>query len=272
MTKEENLNLFYDTMYAGSSNAEIYSKFVHAIEESECNPVLSALIEQCQEKSEINSIRIQSQWNAKVTEQLERIADKNPYLPDVEVGEEVPALSAVAWVDGSRNADCRPKVFDGVTKTWKLCDSGSMVTVIRKSPDDKIDNSRVLQAVNGSAIKCYGTKSIEIRLGRKTYSIEAVVADVSQDILGWDFLAKYKFDWQWSDLGDLYLVDKKAQVRAQVRFVTVPAGAAMRMASLFKVAQGGPVEPNHSEVAAFELASMKSVGRQRRIRTYPTKI
>ena len=127
------------------------------------------------------------------------------------MGQEVDPWDVIAWVEGARNVDCRPKVFDGQSKTWKLCDSGSMVTVIKKGPNDILDESRMLKAVNGSPIKCYGKKEVQIRLGRKTYPVEAVIADVNQDILGWDFLAKHKLNWEWSDFGELFLIDKKGR-------------------------------------------------------------
>ena len=93
---------------------------------------------------------------------MAQIADINPYLPNVSAGEVIPAVHAVAWVDGSRGGfDCRPKLFDGVSKSWKLCDTGSMVTVVKRVPEDKIDHSTVLQAVNGSSIAVYGQKEIE---------------------------------------------------------------------------------------------------------------
>ena len=71
-----------------------------------------------------------------------------------------------------------------------MIDTGSMVTVIKKEKSDIEDKSKVLQAVNGSSIKCYGQRKISIRIGRKTYEILATVADIDQDIIGWDFLEK----------------------------------------------------------------------------------
>ena len=183
--------------------------------------MLSTLVERCLNSE--NKSEIQNDWNRRVAEEINEIASINPYLPDLPIGEEIQALEAVAWVNGPRRGvDCRPKVFDGQSRTWKLCDSGSMVTVIKKGPDDILDQSRILQAVNGSAIKCYGKKTIQIRLGRKTYEIDAIIADVNQDILGWDFLSKHKLNWEWSEFGDLFLIDKKAQSKIPVKFFTLP--------------------------------------------------
>ena len=130
-----------------------------------------------------------------------------------------------------------------------------MLTVIRKSPGDRIDRSKVLQAVNGSNIQVYGQKEVEFRIGRKTFSIQATVADVQQDIVGWDFISKYKLDMQWSESGlDYFLIDKKAKVKHALRFITIPAGSS-RLASVhFKPGQ------ESKEVSAFEIASMRALG------------
>ena len=135
-----------------------------------------------------------------------------------------------------RGFDCRPQLFDGVSKTWKLCDTGSMLTVIKRSPDDVLDKSRLLQAVNGSSIKVYGQKQIEVRLGRKTYPILATIVDVQQDIIGWDFIAKHKLDMQWSDTGlDYYLVDKKAKIKQSLKFIAVPLDSQQTRQSLYQI-------------------------------------
>ena len=167
-------------MYSDTYKDEkIYTKFLNKNEDE--NQVLSSLVERCHNES--NSVRndIQSHWVERVQKAIEPIAADNPYLSTINVGDEVPAVSAVAWVQGSRGLDCRPKLFDNESKTWKLCDTGSMVTVIKKSKEDKIDNSKILQAVNGSPIKCYGQKEVTIRINRKAYKILATIADVDQD-------------------------------------------------------------------------------------------
>ena len=237
-------------------NEQIYSKFLY--NNNEEKPVLASLLERSQKQeidygeSKISSIQVR--WTELVKKSIDAIAEDNPYLPDLEVGQEVLAADAVAWVKGSRGLDCRPKVFDNVSKSWKLCDTGSMITVIKKSKEDKIDTSKILRAVNGSSIKCYGQKEIEVGLGRKVYRINATVADIDQDIIGWDFIAKYKLDWRWSEFGDLCLYDRKANITAPLKFVTVPAEA-MQTAALYD-----SVVPENSwsrEIEAFEIASMK---------------
>ena len=120
-------------------NEQIYSKFLY--NNNEEKPVLASLLERSQKQeidwgeSKISSIQVR--WTELVKESIDAIAEDNPYLPDLEVGQEVLAADAVAWVKGSRGLDCRPKVFDNVSKSWKLCDTGSMITVIKKSKEDK---------------------------------------------------------------------------------------------------------------------------------------
>ena len=102
----------------------------------------------------------------------------------------------------------RPRLVDGLGVKY-LLDSGSMTGVWPASPNDKIDPSIKLQAVDGSPFPAYGRKELVIKLGRKTYKIWAVIAKVKTPILGWDFIRKYKLDWIWGEFGDLYLRDKK---------------------------------------------------------------
>ena len=107
-----------------------------------------------------------------------------------------------------------------------------MVTVIKKSKDDKKDFSKILQAVNGSNITVYGQKEISVRIGRKEYKIQATIADVEEDILGWDFFNKYKLTFDWSEFGDLYIVDKKAKTRNLLKCVAVPSASRLRASSI----------------------------------------
>ena len=188
-------------------SGQIYSKL---IEDKPNQPVLASLVERCLKEVDWGERqKIQSHWTNRCSQAISQIADSNPYLPSVVAGQEVPAVHAVAWVDGSRGGfDCRPKLFDGISKTWKLCDTGSMVTVVKRSKDDKKDFSRVLQAVNGSNITVYGQKEISVQIGRKEYKIQATIADVEEDILGWDFFNKYKLTFDYSEFGDLYIIDK----------------------------------------------------------------
>ena len=251
-------------MYSDTSqDAKIYSTFVQDQPEES---VVSSLAEQSQNSRS----QIQNRWNAQIAAVISQIADENPYLPDLEPGQEMPAVEAARFVQGTRGVDCRPRLFDGISRSWKLCDTGSMLTVIKKTENDVLDKSKVLQAVNGTSIKVYGQKEVEIRLGRKSYPIMATIADVQQDILGWDFIAKHKLDMIWSETGlDLYLFDRKAKIKQPLKFYTLPAGLVPQTSVLLDVGRHhGNVPP---EVAAFQVASMKALKTEEPEAKHPAK-
>ena len=106
----------------------------------------------------------------------------------------------------------RPKLVDGFKNTY-LLDSGSMTCVWPATKTDKIDETVRLQSVDGTRFACYGRKKLDIRIGRKNYSIEAVIAKVKTPLLGWDFFMKYRLDLIWGDFGDLFLYDRVAQIQ-----------------------------------------------------------
>ena len=110
--------------------------------------------------------------------------------------------------------DIRPKLKDG--NVTYLLDSGSMTSVWPAGPGDKVDKSILLQAVDGKHFDCYGKKELHIKIGRKAYSIEAVIAKVKSPLLGWDFFNKYKLELVWGTFGDLFLKDKKAQIQKRL--------------------------------------------------------
>ena len=240
-------------MYSDTSeDAKIYSSFL--LQQPE-EPEISSLAEQ----SQISRSQIQNQWNLTIASVISQIADINPYMPDIEPGQEIPAVDAARYMKGAYGIDCRPQLFDGVSKSWKLCDTGSALTVIKKTDSDMVDESRVLQAVNGTSIKVYGQKEVQIRLGRKTYPITATIADVQQDIIGWDFIARHKLDMLWSESGlDLYLHDKKARIKQPLKFYVLPTGSIPQTSVLIDLSKhrGSP-----AGVTAFEIASMKQLSK-----------
>ena len=73
----------------------------------------------------------QQDWNQKVAESIASIVDVNPYLSVLEPGTEVLAVDATS-LGALSGLDCRPKIYDSISKTWKLCDTGSMLTVVKK--------------------------------------------------------------------------------------------------------------------------------------------
>ena len=128
--------------------------------------------------------------------------------------------SIEAVSDPELYSDTRPRFFDNFTKSWTLLDSGSCVSCVPRGPDDKIDTSLNLKAVNGQSIPTFGTKLLKIRIGRKEYEIEAVKTDIPQTILGWNFFKKYRLGFEWKD-EDLYLTDKKAQTKSLLKFIKI---------------------------------------------------
>ena len=132
-------------------------------------------------------------------------------------GDVVSAIEAINHIPGKFNVDIRPKIFDSLTKTWSLLDSGSCVTCIPKGPNDAEDSRLKLKSVNGGSISTYGTKTIELQIGRKKYAIEAIIADIPQQIFGWDLFQKYKLGFDWNEWGDLIITDKKANISVPLK-------------------------------------------------------
>ena len=52
------------------------------------------------------------------------------------------------------------------------------------------------------------------------------------NILGMDFLKKYKLDLRWGDEDDYFLYDKKSQTKAQCQFVKIPKGTLQSVSSV----------------------------------------
>ena len=132
----------------------------------------------------------QESWEVEVAKAVSPIAADNPFENWV-AGQEISAVEAINFRPGSFGLDVRPKVYDNISKTWTLWDTGSCVSCTPKKPEDKIDPNFRLKSVNGGHIATYGTEMITVRIGRKTYEIQAVKADIPQRILGWDLFRKY---------------------------------------------------------------------------------
>ena len=169
------------------------------------------------------SQNIKESWNSLVVSALEVAAEIDPLLPSLPDGTVIRAVDAVGWSMG-RNFDIRPRLLDKSSGTQRLIDSGSQISVAKKGPDDKLDNSVKLVAVNGSKIETFGQKELVVKIGRKEYRMPAIICDVQQDILGMDFITKYRLNFEWDDFDqtELYLVDRKANIKSELQIVTVP--------------------------------------------------
>ena len=107
--------------------------------------------------------------------------------------------------------DIRPRLNDG--KNSYLLDSGSMTSVWPAAPGDKVDQSILLQAVDGKHFACYGKKVLQVKINRKSYEIEAVIAKVKSPLLGWDFFDKYKLDMVWGNSATCTLGTKRLKLK-----------------------------------------------------------
>ena len=114
-----------------------------------------------------------------------------------------------------------------------------MISTTKKKPEDKENPDLVLQAVNNSPMKTYGFREIPVKIGRKTYQIKAVVVDLDHEILGMDFINRYRLGLDWID-GEYKIVDRKAQIQHSLSFVAVPRSQ-IRTQSL--AYPSTPVEP-----------------------------
>ena len=131
-----------------------------------------------------------------------------------------------SFEDDTHGVDCRPRLRDG--DIAYLLDSGSMCGVWPASEYDTIDKTIKLQTVDGSPFDCYGTKTIDVKIGRKSYKYKVVVAKVKAPILGWDFIRKYKLDLVWGEFGDIFLRDKTAKIQKRLEHIKVPHGFSPR--------------------------------------------
>ena len=109
-------------------------------------------------------------------------------------------------------------------------------------------------------------REIEVKLNRKKYSIPAVICDVSQEILGMDFIKKFKLNFEWDefDQSELYLVDRKADIKQLLQVVTVPVDTPR--ISYLDPGEGRPHprleqirSGSSSEEVAFQVACMQKL-------------
>ena len=163
----------------------------------------------------------QSQFENAVSKAVASIAEDNPYLT-VKEGE-INALDALKHIPGSYGLDIRPKFYDKKTQSWTLLDSGSCVSITPKGPKDVINPEFRLRAVNGNAIPTFGKEVISVRIGRKTYDVDAYKVDIPQRILGWDFFKKHSLGFEWGQFGDLFITDKKANISSRLKCFKIPA-------------------------------------------------
>ena len=90
----------------------------------------------------------------------------------------------------------RLRVKDEITQIEFLVDTGSDVSALPRSmyPEWELDNTTRLFAANGTPIPIYGTIDFVTTLPCKTtFKFTYIITDVSNPILGLDFMDKFDF-------------------------------------------------------------------------------
>ena len=193
----------------------------------------------------------QIEWEKRVQQAVTPIAEDNPYKL-LQEGE-IASIDAVGHKEGSYGLDSRPKILDKSTNKWTLLDSGSCVSCFPKGPEDAINPDVNLRSVNGGLIKTYGTRKMSLQIGRKCYNIEGIIADVPQQIFGWDIFEKYKLSLDWNEWGDLILKDRKSQISTVLRHELVPHDSVPRIKTVESI------EVDVNAQAYFEMQCMQKV-------------
>ena len=96
--------------------------------------------------------------------------------PTESIPEGLLSCAAADYEPGRAGVDLRPHIFDAVSKQHILLDSGSQVSAYPPEPGDQ-ESGTFLKAVNGSKIKCFGTKQITIKIGRKEYHPKVILSN-----------------------------------------------------------------------------------------------
>ena len=83
-------------------------------------------------------------------------------------------------------------VFDSNTRKYFLVDTGSELSILPPGLAKATrPNHQPLIAANGTPIKLFGTHQIELQLGLQKYSCRFIIAEVTQPIIGGDFLRSH---------------------------------------------------------------------------------
>lgn len=101
----------------------------------------------------------------------------------------------IAATDNMHNFSTRRLfVYDRENKLQYLIDSGAEISVLPSSKfkEFKRTSDVILTAANGSCIKTYGTKFVNVNLGlRREFPFSFTIANISKPIIGADFLSKF---------------------------------------------------------------------------------
>ena len=79
------------------------------------------------------------------------------------------------------------------------------------------------------------TKQITIKIGRNEYHHEVIKADIKSPVLGWDFIRRNRFDFIWTDFGDITINDKKANISAILTYKALPLEQSLKLKKLARL-------------------------------------
>ena len=114
----------------------------------------------------------------------------------------IKACQQISASDDTADHDFRPRIKDLNSGTYFLIDTGAAQSVLPRymvKEELKLDTDRGLQAVNGTKIPTFGKKTVKVRFNKKVFEHDMSVATVNTGIIGWDFLAKFRFDLLWTN-------------------------------------------------------------------------
>lgn len=116
-----------------------------------------------------------------------------------------PGQRSVAAVSAGR--DCRLLcVTDSASDRRLLVDSGAQRSILTAQPVDTMADGQGphLDAANGTPIRTYGTRYVEVDLGRQRFGWDFVMTAVSRPILSADFLCAFRL---LVDVTNCHLID-----------------------------------------------------------------
>ena len=95
--------------------------------------------------------------------------------------------------------DLRPRAVDSKGVSY-LVDTGAAVSCYPVSKLGRMpqsDPQMTLTAVNGSTIKTFGKQTFRFKLGTLSFTHTFIVSEISQAVLGWDWIKKFQLDLKW---------------------------------------------------------------------------
>ena len=218
-----------------------------SLEDNEAETCESFVAGWCPENSKVT---VESAAFEVATATVEKV---DPPPSDFYTALEAEKMKGVDW-------DMRPHVFDKQTNSYLLLDTGAQCSAFPPDPGDKPDPKLALKAVNGSRMKCYGFKEVEVQVNRKTYRIKVIKTDVKTPILGWDFVRRHRVGIGWSEFGDALFIDRRNNIRAVMKYKAVLHSDLVRISEV-KV-ESSEKSP---QTILFETASMEALAEETKV-------